>query len=281
VKDIPHRSSERIQLSESFQTVLAMLVTNDVAARRYIAGELDASHFGIALTETETCALTGLLSGQGARLLTIAELRTGRRKHKVMALLPMTVRILGPRLHDYWMAYLDTTTGSGAPSPAAEANAFAAWTIEHLEHSAVESEMVRYELYRNDVLSRLESRIEEGSEEAVLALEVCRALRLADCVRVERFDGVIAKALKRFRDTGEVMPRTEVPIWLVFHPAHRLTVPAVAVTAVAEAVMLLLERARSAVDVGEFRHLVPLALAPDLDKAIERLVASGILQPLP
>ena len=264
-------------LSSAFQTALGVLVTNTTIARRVLAGDLPLEALDTTLTEPDQECLETLLGTQRSRVLALAELLTDRRKRKLVGRLPMTVAILGGRLGECWTAYLESTVIQGTSVAPADAAAFGTWTLEHIELSFSESQLIRHEQCQNEVAAGLPEFFQAaGAAADVTVVAECR-IRLTDNVRVEQFDQGIIAALERFRTTGEVMcEQTGTRVDWVFHglPERR---GMVGITKVSRPVALLLIAARSALEVREVLSALPGERRRSLERSLQKLVALRIL----
>ena len=266
----------RMRLSSAFQTALGMLATNATLARRAIAGEWSPASRP-DLSESDLSCLERLLSAQGERVLALAEMMTARRKHRVVALLPVTTRIVDRRLDDWWTQYLGGTAVHGASSSIADAVAFAAWTLRRLEPLSGNSELVRYELCQSDVASRLLSRTTQTGTCDLTPELAEQRIRLSDCVRIEEFDRGVYDGITRFRETAELTCReVGTSVHLLFHEAREGR-GGVAITRVSRAIGLLLRAATSTLRISEMLSAAAPAQRPSLRGALERLIDLRVL----
>jgi hypothetical protein len=269
-------SAAEIPLSSAFQSALGALATNMTIARRVLAGDLPLNALDTTLTEPDRECLETLLGTQGSRVLALAELLTDRRRKKLVARLPMTAAILGRRLGECWLSYLESTVIQGTSVAPADAAAFGSWILEHIELSFSEAQMIRHEHCQNDVAAGLPEFFQAASAAADVRVAECR-LRLSDSVRVEQFDQGIVAALERFRTTGEVLcQQTGTTVDWVFHglPERR---GRVGITKVSRPVALLLNAARSAFEARAVLSALPDERRRSLERSLQKLVALRIL----
>jgi len=265
----------QMKLSSAFQTALGILATNTTLAREVIAGRLPLDTWDPALNGADRACMELLLRSQGQRVLALAEILTARRKGKMLSRLPMTLALLGRRIDGYWVEYLASTSIQGTTSAAAEAAAFAGWILDHLELSCRDSQLIRYELCENEVAAKLIAPCDEHHPGPLLP--GYRILRSGN-IKVESFDRGIDAALQRFRAAGELAFEEQgTRVEMVFHrvPGRR---GVVAATRISKAMSLVLEVARTELEVESLLNAIPPARRAEIRTALEALVNLSVLE---
>ena len=263
-----------MELSRAFQTALCVLVSNTTIMQRFAAGELEITDLHDELTETDITGLLSLLNAQRERVIAVAEILTSRRRLRVRACLPATVRMLGERFENYWAQYLRGDAARGSCPGYIEAAALATRILRRLGRQSIEYDVVNYELCRNDIAGQLRrNSADEAVTRSQPRLEHCR-LRLSGCARIERFTWAVDETMRCFRQTGEVAVEAtrHEPVSLVFYPIPgRRT--GVGVTKVSRAVDLALQGSETSVDMDQLLGSLPTARRPRMLAVLDRLVS--------